>query len=111
MQHLCCKFVSWCKQVQKCLRQIHQYAWSSRHACQTNVLDALQAKEAYQRASELEPDDAHLLDALQKVDTMERKEAEQHRHKFTRKSRMPAGTDKPDKKQKSEPKLSFDEDD
>lgn len=73
--------------------------------------DFSEAKEAYQRASELEPDDAHLLDALQKADTMERKEAEQHRHKFKRKTRMPAGTDKPDKKQKSEPKLSFDEDD
>ncbi len=73
----------------------------------------LQAKESYQRASELEPDDAHLLEALQKADIMERKEAEQHKHKFKRKEIMPSGKEKPlsSKKQKMQPKLSFDDDD
>lgn len=41
---------------------------------------------------------------------MERKEAEQHKHKFKRKDIMPANKDKPDKKQKQLPKLSFEED-
>ena len=75
------------------------------------TLVSLQAKEAYQRASELEPNDAHLLVALQKADIMERKEAEQHRHKFKRKDTvLTKGKQLSDKKQKSEPKLSFDDD-
>lgn len=41
---------------------------------------------------------------------MERKEAEQHKHKFKRKDFMSASKDKPDKKQKLLPKLSFEED-
>lgn len=41
---------------------------------------------------------------------MERKEAEQHKHKFKRKDIMPASKEKPEKKQKPQPKLSFEED-
>lgn len=41
---------------------------------------------------------------------MERKEAEQHKHKFKRKDIVPASKEKPEKKQKPQPKLSFQED-
>lgn len=41
---------------------------------------------------------------------MERKNAEQHKHKFKRKDIMPANKGKPDKKLKSLAKLSFEED-
>lgn len=73
----------------------------------------LQAKDSYQRAADLEPDDAHLLDALQKADVAERKEAEQKKHKFKRKDTSLLQADKPSgKKQKSTNKsslLSFDD--
>lgn len=47
----------------------------------------------------------------QKADIMERKEAEQHKHKFKRKDILPPSKDKPSsKKQKAQPKLSFDDD-
>ena len=77
------------------------------------IVDCLQAKQALQRASELEPDDAHLLESLQKADTMERREAEQHKHKFKRKDILhPSKNRSPStKKQRTKPKLSFDDDD
>lgn len=75
---------------------------------------ALQAKESYQRAVDLEPDDAHLLEALQRADVAERKEAEQKKHKFKRKDASVLQADKSTvKKQKQAPQsglLSFDED-
>lgn len=89
--------------------------WAKGHsrlaAAHFALQDYSEAKEAYQRASELEPDDTHLLEALQKADIMERKEAEQHKHKFKRKDILPSSKDKPSsKKQKAQPKLSFDDD-
>ena len=73
----------------------------------------LQAKDSYQKAVDLEPDDAHLLDALHKADIAERKEAEQKRHKFKRKDVSLQQADKTNtKKQKAAPKcslLSFDD--
>lgn len=73
----------------------------------------LQAKDSYQKAVDLEPDDAHLLDALHKADIAERKQAEQKKHKFKRKDMSMQQTDQADsKKQKAAPKsglLSFDD--
>ena len=73
----------------------------------------LQAKDSYQKAVDLEPDDAHLLDALHKADIAERKQAEQKKHKFKRKDLSMQQIDQADsKKQKAAPKsglLSFDD--
>lgn len=91
--------------------------WAKGHARLAAAHFALQdyseAKQALQRASELEPDDAHLLESLQKADTMERREAEQHKHKFKRKDILhPSKNRSPStKKQRTKPKLSFDDDD
>lgn len=60
----------------------------------------LQAKESYQTAVDLEPDDAHLLEGLQKADVAERKQAEQNKHKFKRKDVPLTGTDKTSKVKK-----------
>lgn len=61
----------------------------------------------------MEPDDAHLLDALQKADVAERKEAAQKKHKFKRKEPSLQQSDKSNvKKQKAGNKpglLSFDD--
>ena len=43
---------------------------------------AQQAKEAYQKALDLEPDDAQLRLCYDKADIQERKAAESRRHKF-----------------------------
>lgn len=62
---------------------------------------------------DLEPDDVHLLDALQKADVAERKEAAQKKHKFKRKESSLQQTNKSDvKKPKAGNKaglLSFDD--
>ena len=79
----------------------------------SHTLSSQQAKEAYQRASALEPDDSHLLEALQKADAMERKEAEQRKHKFKRKTALPSSKDStaPGKKHKASTNLSFADED
>ena len=45
-----------------------------------------QAKEAYQKALDLEPDDTHLRASFDKADIQERKVVEARRHKFKGKS-------------------------
>ena len=44
----------------------------------------LQARESYEKALQLEPDNQGYLAALQRADQMERKQADQHQHKFRR---------------------------
>lgn len=44
----------------------------------------LQARESYEKALQLEPDNQDYLAALQRADQMERKQADQHQHKFRR---------------------------
>ena len=44
----------------------------------------LQAKESYEKALQLEPDNRDFLAAVQRADQMERKQASQHQHKFRR---------------------------
>ena len=53
----------------------------------SEVADTLvQAKEAYQKALDLEPDDIHLRASYDKADIQERKVVEARRHKFKGKS-------------------------
>ena len=44
----------------------------------------LQAKESYEKALQLEPDNQEFMAALQRADQLERKQADRHQHKFRR---------------------------
>ena len=45
----------------------------------------LQAREAYEVAAKLEPDDQHVQNALQKARNFEARQEADHKHKFKRK--------------------------
>lgn len=46
----------------------------------------LQAREAYEKALELEPDDRQLQEMRHKADVQERRQAEERKHKFKSKA-------------------------
>ncbi len=46
---------------------------------------SVQAREAYEVAAKLEPDDQHIQNALQKARNFEARQEAEHRHKFKRK--------------------------
>eukprot|EP00891_Asterochloris_glomerata_P002308 jgi/Astpho2/2308/Aster-x1064 len=58
--------------------------WSRRGAAQSGLELHGEARESYEKALQLEPDNQDYLAALQRADQMERKQADQHQHKFRR---------------------------
>ncbi len=58
---------------------------------QSSETDRVQAREAYEKALELEPDDRQLQEMRHKADVQERKQAEERKHKF---KSMPSATAK-----------------
>ena len=77
-------------------------------------MDFAQAKDAYSKALDLEPDDAHLRSMLYKCETEERKQESEGKVKFkASRQKAPAkipSAGRPAKTQKKQSKLSFDAD-